>query len=96
MELATKIQTNGIMPTKAEVYTLAAELVETEGITGFRDAVIEAMKSYDYDYYDYYYCDYDYYYCDYTDYDYDYDCDYTDYSVSEKVIALLLLAAMYS
>jgi hypothetical protein len=96
MALATKIKCNGVKPSKAEVYLLAAELVEVEEILGFRAAIIEAFKSYDYDYdydYDYYY--YDYYYYDYYLYYYDYDYDY-DYSIQKKVIALLFLSAMYS
>jgi hypothetical protein len=109
MALETRIQCNGIKPTKAMVYTLAAELVEVEGIIGFGVAIIEAFKSYeyyedyDYEYYYEYYYDYDYYYDYYKDYyyynEYDYYKDYYYYyelSQAEKVIALLFLAAMYS
>jgi hypothetical protein len=102
MALTEKIKCNGIKPSKAEMYTLAAELLETEQILNFRSAIIEAFKSYDYydpnyyyyDNYDYdYEYDYDYYY--YYDYDYDY-CYYNNYSIEEKVITLLFFAAMYS
>lgn len=83
MALTQRIACNGVKPTKAMVYTLAAELVELEGIIEFKDAVIETMKSYDYYYYyyDYYYDYYYYYYYD---------------LIKEKVIALLFLAAIYS
>lgn len=94
MALKTKIACNAVRPTKSAVYLLAAELMEVEGITAFRAAVIEALKSYDYydTYYYAYYCDY--YYCGYAYY-YDYCGD--DYkSIPEKVLALLFLSAMYS
>lgn len=90
MALAVKIKCNGIKPTKAQVYTLAAELVMTEGINGFSAAIINALKSYEYEY------DYDY------GYDHGYGYDhygygyYNNYSLEEKVIALLFLAATYS
>lgn len=101
--LKVKIACNGIKPKKSEVYLLAAELVETEEIKGFRAAIIEAFKSYDY-YYDGYYLD-DYYYYDGYDYYFDYcyfdagyyyGYDYYSYSLPEKVIALLLLSAMFA
>lgn len=98
MALKTKIACNGIKPAKAEVYTLAAELVEVENIVVFKAAVLEALKSYDYYHYDDYYYHYDdYYYDDYDDYYYAYYYyDYDDYSKEEKIIALLFLAAKYS
>ncbi len=80
--LDVKIKCNGIKPSKREVFTLAAELVDMWGeefeINSYYDAIMSALKSYDYDY-DY---DYDYYY-----YYYDYG-----YSYKEKVLALLFLA----
>ncbi len=87
--LAVKIECSGIKPTKSEVYKLAAELVELEGIESFKSALIEAFRSYDY--YDYY-ADYDYHYHYYYNDD---NADY-DYSLEEKVIALLFLSAMYA
>lgn len=105
--LENKIQCNGIKPSKAEVYLLAAELVEIHDIKYFKSAVIAAIASHDYDYeceYDYDYGYYYGYYYDYYDYDYDY-CDYCDYcdndyyhdySKEQKVIALLFLSAIYS
>ncbi len=101
--LKTKIACNGVRPKKSDVYTLAAELVELEGIGEFRAAITEALKSYDYyDYYGYYdyddyYNDYYYYndYCHHNDDYYYYYYSYNDYSLKEKVIALLILAAKY-
>src|ERR1700694_1557272 len=73
--LDEKIKCNGIKPTKAEVYTLAAELIAIGGIAikniTFRTSIIQAFKVYDY-----YYDDYDYDYDNAYDYDYDYAYDY--------------------
>lgn len=78
------IPCNGVRPSKAEVYTLAAELVGMEETdtsiiintdTTIEDAVIKAIQKY---YYKYYY--YDYYYAD----------------KEIKVLLLLFLAAIYS
>lgn len=48
--LKKKIHCNGIAPTKAEVYTLAAELQEIHEFKYFSDALISALKSYEYAY----------------------------------------------
>lgn len=90
--LNKKIACKGIKPTKAMVYTLAAEIESTkESILSLRQSLISALMSYDhYDYYDYY----DYYY-DYDSYYY-YYYDYDSYSKEEKVIYLLLLANISS
>lgn len=98
MALEKKIPCNGIKPSKSEVYTLAAELAETEDIFSFSTAVKSSMLSYDY-HYDYHYYDYynDYYYDYHYDYDdYDYYHNYNHLTKEQKVISLLFLAAMYS
>ena len=94
MALTTKIACNGVKPSKNEIYTLAAELVESQNIFRFKSAIIESLKSYDYDYgygYDYGYdYDYDYNYGYNYDYGYDYgydheyDYDYVDARKKKK------------
>lgn len=97
MNTRTKIACNGVKPKKSEIYLMAAELVDSDGLASFTLAVASAMRVYDYD--DYYhnhdYDDYDYDYYDYDDYYDDYDY-YYNLSISEKVIALLFLSAMYA
>ena len=100
--LEIKIACNGVKPSKSEVYTLAAELQELHRLEYFKEAIVSALMSYDYyaDYYSYDYSySYSYDYYDYYSYSYSYSChdDYDyDYSSSEKTLALLFLAAMYS
>ena len=98
---------NGILPKKAQIYLSAAELVDAdkgETLISFKSAIIAAMNLYDYEYdyeYDYddyayaYAYDYDYAYYYYHDYDDD-DDDVHAYTHSQKVIALLFLAEIYS
>lgn len=88
-----KIITNGTAPTKAQIYLTAAELVDVDegkNLILFKDAIIAAMKLYDY-YYDFDYYDFDYEYS----YNFYYEYSYV-YSYKEKVIALLFLAEIYS
>lgn len=93
------IKSNGTRPSKAEVYALAAELVDagSEGeFNSFCYTVMCTLSFYEH-YHDYGYRYYDYkyrYYCDYG-YRYHRDCE-DECSKDEKVIALLLLSAMYS
>lgn len=87
-------------PTKAEIYTLAAELVETEGHVWFGAAVLAAMTSFDYyavpkpdvihDYFDELHPDLECYYQS------NINQIFYNFSSEEKVIALLFLAAMYT
>ncbi len=101
--LAVKIACNGVKPTKAEIYTLAAELVELENIVSFKGAIISSFDSYDYvDHNNNHYNNYNYTHNGYN-YDYYYYYDYTDYGYynykltkEQKVLALLFLAAIYS